>query len=52
LRMGATYDPAFLDQAGIHRAFGDQQAAAFWYRRATELGEAKGELQLKKVQTP
>jgi uncharacterized protein involved in exopolysaccharide biosynthesis/Mrp family chromosome partitioning ATPase len=40
LRMGTTYDPAFLDQA-FRGVSGDQQEAAFWYRRAAELGEAK-----------
>jgi len=51
LRMGATYDPAFLDQAAIRGAFSDPQEAAFWYRRATELGEVKGEVRLKNFQT-
>lgn len=41
LRMGATYDPAFLDRVGIIGVLADQQQAISWYRRARALGEAE-----------
>ena len=34
LRMGKTFDPAFLDRAGIRGTKGDKQEALSWYRRA------------------
>jgi TPR repeat protein len=51
LRMGATFDPAFLDRANLRGASGNQQEALSWYRRARDLGEAKAERQLKKLPT-
>jgi hypothetical protein len=47
LRMGATFDPAFLNQAGIHGVVANQQEAISWYRRARDLGQAEAELRLK-----
>jgi hypothetical protein len=41
LRMGATFDPAFLDRAGIRSVAGNQQEALSWYRHARDLGEAE-----------
>jgi len=41
LRMGATFDPAFLDQTGFRNTFRDRQQALSWYRRARDLGEAE-----------
>jgi hypothetical protein len=43
LRMGATFDPAFLERAGIPGAKGDQQQALSWYSRAHNLGNAQAE---------
>jgi len=43
LRMGATFDPAFLRRAGLRRTFGDPVQARSWYRRASDLGAAKAE---------
>jgi len=37
LRMGATYDPAFLSRAGLAGTTGDPAQARAWYRRALEL---------------
>jgi succinoglycan biosynthesis transport protein ExoP len=51
LRMGATFDPAFLDRTNIRGASGNQQEAVSWYRHARDLGEAKAERQLKKFPT-
>ena len=48
LRMGATFDPAFLEAAGIRGTKGDQREAVLWYRRARDLGAAEAERLLKK----
>jgi hypothetical protein len=45
LRMGATFDPAFLSRAGLRRTFGDPAQARSWYRRALDLGAVKAERQ-------
>jgi tetratricopeptide (TPR) repeat protein len=45
LRMGATFDPAFL---GVR---GDPAEARRWYQRARDLGEAEGERWLKSIET-
>jgi TPR repeat protein len=49
LRIGATYDPAFLGRAGILGAPASQQQAISWYRRARNLGEAAAMQQLKSL---
>jgi hypothetical protein len=43
LRLAVTYDAAFLERAGIHGLLSDPERAAFWYRRARELGAGKPE---------
>jgi capsular polysaccharide biosynthesis protein len=43
LQMGATFDPAFLDHAGIRGIQGNQREALSWYRRARDLGDAEAE---------
>jgi hypothetical protein len=43
LRLAVTYDAAFLERAGIHSLLSDPGQAAFWYRRARELGAGKPE---------
>jgi hypothetical protein len=45
LRLGATFDPAFLGRGG-GKAHADLEAARMWYGRALDLGslEAKGQL--------
>jgi hypothetical protein len=43
LRMGTTFDPAFLRRAGLRRTFGDPVQARSWYRRAFDLGAVKAE---------
>jgi TPR repeat protein len=40
LRLGATFDPGFLDRAGLHSIHADPGQAETWYRRARELGDA------------
>ena len=37
LRLGATYDPAFLARAGLRNVRGDATIAQYWYRRARDL---------------
>jgi hypothetical protein len=41
LRMGTTFDPAFLRRAGLPRTFGDPAQARSWYRRAFDLDNDK-----------
>lgn len=41
LRMGTTFDPAFLRRAGLPRTFGDPTQARSWYRRAFDLDDEK-----------
>jgi hypothetical protein len=41
LRLGATFDPAFLERAGLRNLKGDAAAARSWYSRAVDLGGAK-----------
>lgn len=43
LRLAATYDPAFLAQAGLTAVRGDRAAAARWYRQARALGAVEAE---------
>jgi hypothetical protein len=52
LRLGASFDPAFLDRAGIHSIRADPEQAASWYHRARELGDAAGNLQNSLDQQP
>jgi hypothetical protein len=49
LRMGATFDPAFINQANISNAFADQRQALSWYRRARDLGQAEAERRLNEA---
>ena len=43
LRMGTTFDPAFLRRAGLPRTLGDPARARSWYRRAFDLGAVEAE---------
>jgi class 3 adenylate cyclase len=51
LRMGATFDPAFLDRAALRAARGDPAEARVWYHRARDLGEVEAERRLKSLGT-
>jgi TPR repeat protein len=51
LRLGATFDPAFLARAGIRGMPGDPGQALSWYRRAHDLGEGEAERWLKSLET-
>ena len=47
LRMGATFDPAFLARVGIQGTRGDEGEALSWYRRARDLGDAEADRLLR-----
>jgi hypothetical protein len=50
LRLGATFDPGFLGQAGVRGVLGDPAQALFWYRRARDLGGAGAERWIKSLE--
>jgi hypothetical protein len=50
LRLGGTFDPAFLARAHIGRVQGDLPTALYWYRQARDLGDADAETLLKGVE--
>jgi hypothetical protein len=50
MRMGATFDPAFLDRVGLHTR-GDTARALSWYRHALDLGAPKTDRQTQNLQT-
>ena len=50
LRLGMTFDPIFLKQAGFYGAPGDSDKALFWYRRASDLGDGEAKRLLGTVQ--
>jgi TPR repeat protein len=37
--MAETFDPAFLEHAGVRGVRGDAAQAAIWYQRARDLGD-------------
>jgi hypothetical protein len=41
MRMAVTFDPAFLNRAGVHGVRGDPARASFWYQRARNLSGAE-----------
>ena len=49
LRLGETYDPAFIARAQVNGARSDAVAAARWYRQALELGAAEAQVLLTGV---
>jgi hypothetical protein len=50
LRLGETYDPAFLKRVQP-REYGNSSRALFWYGRARELGATEADILLKDMQT-
>jgi len=50
LRLGCTFDPAFLARAHVGRVQGDLPTALYWYRRARDLGNADAETLLRGVE--
>ena len=51
LRVGATFDPAFLGRDVLRGVRGDTAEARLWYQRARDLGEAEAERRLKSFET-
>ncbi len=51
LRMGATFDPTFLANAGLRNMRADPAKARFWYHRAVELGASAAEPHLNSLET-
>lgn len=51
VRLGQTYDPSFLEWAQLRFVRGDAAAAAFWYRRARELGVSDAGTLLKGIES-
>ena len=49
LRLGETFDAAFLDRAGLSHVRSDLKQAVSWYRRARDLGNAEAEILLKSL---
>ena len=50
LRLGESYDPAFLARAHLSGVRGDALAAARWYRRAHVLGTIEAETLLRTIE--
>jgi hypothetical protein len=50
LRLGETFDPAFLEQAHLRGARGDLTAALSWYRRARDMGVGEAEVLLNSLE--
>jgi hypothetical protein len=50
LRLGGTFDPAFLTRIRIGRVQGDIPSALYWYRRARDLGNHDAEILLKRLE--
>jgi hypothetical protein len=50
LKLGKSFDPVFLTFAPLQGVRGDPGTAASWYRRARDLGEAEGEILLKRFE--
>jgi len=51
LRLGATFDPAFLERLGLGKLQSDPAAARLWYSRAVELGVMEAKRQLNGLET-
>jgi hypothetical protein len=51
LRLGATYDPGFLDRVHLPHLQGDVAQALSWYRRARDLGESEADLWIRALET-
>lgn len=50
LRLGETYDPAFLKRIKLSPVQGDAGMAISWYRRAWQLGIGEAEILLRSIQ--
>ena len=50
LRLGQTFDPAFLDRTNLRGINGDLGQAAYWYRRGQELGNTEAAYLLRETE--
>jgi hypothetical protein len=50
LRLGGTFDPAFLARARMRWVQGNLPSALYWYRRARELGNGDAEMLLRSIE--
>jgi hypothetical protein len=50
IRLGATFDPAFLNRVRLRGVRGDVNAASYWYHRARDLGIADAEALLRPLE--
>jgi hypothetical protein len=51
MRLGATFDPTFLQRAGLRNVRGDVAEAQFWYGRALDLDSARDTPQPDNIET-
>jgi hypothetical protein len=51
LRVGATFDPSFLDRDVLRGVRGEPAEARLWYQRARDLGEPEAESRLRNLET-
>jgi TPR repeat protein len=51
IRIGETFDPAFLRIERLRRSYADTEAARFWYERALALGVAEAKPRLAHLET-
>ncbi len=51
LRMGVTFDPAFLASGGLRNLRGDPAKARLWYHRALGLGASEAQPHLNNLET-
>ncbi len=49
LRLGETFDPAFLARAKLVRVTADPAKAMYWYRRARDLGNDEAQILVKRA---
>ena len=52
LRMGMTFDPAFLADSGLRGVRGDPAQAVSWYRRAIALGNSAAPREVQGLDQP
>jgi TPR repeat protein len=50
VRLGETFDPAFLERAHLSGVPGDLGSAASWYHRARDLGAIDADVLLKALE--
>ena len=51
LRVGESFDPAFLGRIGVYRNTGDRRLALSWYRRARDLGDTEAAQLLERLES-